>query len=287
MLSNFKILPYEDFSETYDILKDKVRSVAVLDHGYVSLIDCCPRICPIGRTPDFAIVRSARTSTTGDLKSPATDLNLLKYLMRTRHTSPFEQVSFSFLIHCPLFVSLHIIRHRTFKVNQFSGRYSVMPEEFYIPEHVRTANKQNKQQTDISYDNDLQELCDDMFKSCAKSHESYMMMIEKGIGKEMARMIISQNVYTTLNITADLHNLFHFLKLRTADDCQYETRVFADAIYALIQQIIPECCDMYENYYRDSITFSRDELIAIKNRQTTINGSKQENEEYQNKIKNL
>lgn len=263
--SEFEVIPYEDVLETYNVLEGKVRAVKVLDKGYVKLLNVNPLMCPIGRGPETEIVKSARTSTTGDLQEKWRDISLLDTLTREYHTSPFEQVSFSFLIHCPMFVCNQLVRHRTGKFNIFSGRYSKMTDEFYIPDRPRTQNPHNKQVTDFNeLSKDALEHFNKCFAMCSEIYTEYEKMLENGVGKEMARMILPQNIYTTVNVTFDLHNLLHFFRLRCEWDCQWETRQFANAMYDLVNQIIPDVLRIYENYQRDSLTLSAQELQALK-----------------------
>lgn len=238
----------------------KGLTLSVLDKGYVRLVDW------MGTDSD--IVEAARVSYKSPSKGPEQDKKLLNYLWKNRHTSPFEQVSIKFNIKLPLFVQGHIVRHRTQKLNQVSARYTEMPDEFYIPDKWRRQDIKNKQGSieddnwnpifkesgwsdgifraeRISYDVSATELLE---KHCKKLYVFYKQMLEKGIAREMARMVLPQNLYTEVYTTWDLHNLLHFLTLRMDEHTQWETRQYATAMYTITKLLFPVTIEAFDKY---------------------------------------
>ena len=261
--------------EEVDVFKSlEVREVHCLDHGHVRLIDCYPRIVPLGKTMEHRIADSARQSYAVDASRPfSQDVSLITRLYEDRHTSPFEQLSFTFSIKVPQFVAVHFLRHRTAKVNQQSQRYTEVKDEFYHPSKggLREQHPVNHQ-------------CSKDFEDEAKREEVKRLMLEMenviddvilpryhallkaGAAREVARSFLPEGIYTTLTWQMDLHNLLHFLRLRCADDCQHETRVFAIAIRDLITPLAPNVMRAFNNFTLGSVSFASDELRYIKSR---------------------
>jgi thymidylate synthase (FAD) len=219
-------------------------SIKCLDHGSVTLMDMMPRIVPEGRDAEIAIVKTARTSLGLDLRSKEEDDKLVKYLIKNKHTSPLEHVMFTFKIVCPLFVSVHFLRHRTGKFNQLSQRYTKAPEYFYkfSDRQIRENSKKNKQSSEvISSDkrDDLTDFLERYDDHMAKSVELYNEALDRGIAREQARCILPQSIYTEMIMTMDLHNLKKMLDLRMSPEAQEETRIFASAIHELVKDYVP------------------------------------------------
>jgi len=189
--------------------------------------------------------------------------------MRHAHTTPFEGVEFKFHCKMPIFVARQWIRHRTANVNEISGRYSVLKDEFYIPkaEEIRKQSKTNKQGGDEQIDLDAaQDFVDELALISEDSYKDYEQFIETGVSREQARMILPVNLYTEWYWKIDLHNLFHFLALRCDAHAQYEIRVFADAMRELIQPIVPLALEAWEDYHdhRGAVKLTRLEMDALR-----------------------
>lgn len=261
----------------YDIMENvPERTIKCLDQGHVTLVDVMPRFVPDGQTADYAIVQAARVSYGDGTKTVNEDRGLIRYLMRHSHTTPFEMVEFKFSAKLPIFVARQWIRHRMSSTNEYSGRYSVMKDEFYKPdtENVRQQSKSNKQGGDTQV---CQETAKDFLarldKICLESYQVYEKYIEEGISREQARMILPVNLYTEWYWKIDLHNLFHFLGLRCDSHAQWEIRVFAEAMLALIQPIVPVAVEAWNDYHdhRGAMKLTRLEMDAIR---STLVGTK-------------
>ncbi|HLY26746.1 MAG TPA: FAD-dependent thymidylate synthase [Aggregatilineales bacterium] len=220
------------------------RRVEVLDKGYVELQALMG--------DDLSIVNAARVSFLGESKGDEKDKKLLFYLMRNSHTSPFEMVEFKFRIRCPLVTWWQLVRHRMLSLNLQSGRYTPFEEnDFYVPSEWRKQAQQNKQASDgVVEDADRQALTHDLIEHYTRSYELYKAALDKGISREMARLFLPGfAVYYTGVIKVDAHNLMRFLRLRMADDAQYEIRVFAKAIYEhFFKPALPWTAEAFELY---------------------------------------
>lgn len=244
--------------------------IPCLDQGHVALIDVMPRLVPEKqKTADYAIVQAARVSYGDGTKSVNEDRGLIRYLMRHVHTTPFEMVEFKFHCKMPIFVARQWIRHRTANVNEVSGRYSVLKEEFYIPtpENIRQQSKTNKQGGEQQVSEGLAgQFMWDVKTVCKGGYDLYFDYLEEGISREQARMLLPLNLYTEWYWKIDLHNLFHFLGLRCDKHAQWEIRVFADAMLELIKPIVPWAVEAWEDYHdhRSATKLTRLEIDAIR-----------------------
>lgn len=237
---------------------DRYTKRLVLDHGYVQLLDAMG--------DDKAIVDAARLSIAGEnVRAVSEDRGLIRYLMRHRHSTPFEMVSFKFMIKLPIFVERQMIRHRTAKTNEMSGRYSELPEEFYVPavEDIQmqaTKNKQGRSEdvvSDPAYEHDL-------FRGEAKSaFASYKARLDNGMAREIARNNLPVSTYTQKVWKMDLHNLFHFLQLRLHSHAQYEIRVYAQAIAEIVKTVCPIAYEAFEDFRLNAVTFSGPEMAIL------------------------
>lgn len=277
------------------------KYIPVLDHGFVGLVDAMPSEEGAG---DAAIVQAARVSYGAGTKSVRNDEGLIRYLLRHKHTTPFEMVEFKFHLKLPIFVARQHIRHRTANVNEYSGRYSEMSNEFYLPqlEHIKPQAKDNKQgrsgelsdknlqgtqwvmnvafehannayQTLLGRERedfyDLFHPSDSMFDEDFKETEDH----PGGIAKELARIVLPVSNYTEMYWKIDLHNLFHYIKLRADSHAQYEIRVFADAMAKLIQPYVPVAFKAFEDYIQNAASFSGPELEYIREIFNHISGN--------------
>jgi thymidylate synthase (FAD) len=255
----------------FDIMSNVLeKTIKCLDKGHVTLVDVMPRVAPEGqKTADYAIVQAARVSYGAGTKTVNEDRGLIRYLMRHSHTTPYEMVEFKFHCKMPIFIARQWIRHRTANVNEVSGRYSVLKDEFYFPDkdEVRQQSKTNKQGGDeqVSEEN-ASYFAGRVRLTSDNSYDLYEKFIEEGISREQARMILPVNLYTEWYWKIDLHNLFHFLGLRCDAHAQYEIRVFADAMLKLIEPIVPMAVEAWNDYhpYRKAIKLTALEIETIK-----------------------
>jgi len=242
----------------------------VLDHGFVRIVDMMPRILPeTETTADYAIAEAARCSLNRDMKTLLQDVVLNRYLMRQRHTSPFEMVEFKFDIKLPIFVARQMIRHRTANVNELSGRYAELPDDFYIPsdDNVRQQSTSNIQGSHGQVDPQVAGMfTSELFNFCEGSYETYGRFMGEGVAREQARMVLPLNIYTQWFWKIDLHNLLHFLDLRTDSHAQKEIREYAEAIIRLITPLIPATMDAWNDYspFRGGMLLTRFEVEKIR-----------------------
>lgn len=227
------------------------KRIDVLDKGWIELVDLMPHP-DTGVSADLAIVNAARVSFLGESKGDESDKKLLFYLLRNRHTSPFEMVEFKFRVRAPLVTWWQWVRHRTMHVNAQSGRYTPFEEnDFYVPEIWRKQSKSNKQASEGQLDEILSdELTERLVKHYDESFHLYSLALEIGVSKELARMFLPGfSVYYTWIVKVDAHNLMHFLRLRMAQESQYEIRVYANAIFEhFFKAALPWTAEAFEKY---------------------------------------
>lgn len=227
------------------------QHVDLLDKGFVELVDIMPH--PESRVSgDLAIVNAARVSFLGESKGEVADKKLLFYLMRHRHTSPFEMVEFKFRLRAPLVTWWQLVRHRTANLNMQSGRYTPFEEnDFYVPAVWRRQSTSNKQASDGEIEPEAAvALTQKLIAHYESAYNLYEQSLEAGVSKEMARLFLPGfSVYYTGAWKIDAHNLLHFLSLRMADDAQYEIRVYAQAIYEhFFKPALPWTAEAFEKY---------------------------------------
>lgn len=247
-----------------DVLEGIQTFKHVLDHGSIELLDCMPR----NRNVERAIVEAARVSTGNDKmanKLTAADKRLIERLYKDRHTSPFEMIELKFAIDMPIFVARQWFRHRTGSFNEWSARYSKLDDKFYVPERVRMQHSANKQ---MSADVEASDELNSEFMSCVSDaisqYGDYSDLCNKGVARELARIILPVNVYTRVYWKVNLHNFLNFMSLRLAPDAQYEIRVYAEAAYEMVKQLCPVTCAAFEKYRMNSISMNADELAEIR-----------------------
>lgn len=251
---------------TQEEVKNDPNYRALLDYGFVGLVS--------HMGDDAAIVQAARVSYGAGTKKVSEDRGLIRYLVRHIHTSPLEMVEFKFHCKMPIFVARQWIRHRTANVNEYSGRYSEIPNEMYVPlaQDIQPQSVHNKQGRDgILSNEDSYEVRCIIFDNNADTFQRYEDMLGKGnehfsgIARETARMVLPLNTYTEWYWKIDLHNLFHFLKLRMDKHAQMEIRVFAEAMYDLIKPIVPFACEAFEDYIFDVDDGNYSNYVMSKN----------------------
>lgn len=254
-----------------------------LDHGFIGLVN--------HMGDDSAITRAARVSYGNGTRKTSEDRGLIRYLMRHSHTTPFEMVEFQFHAKMPIFIARQWVRHRTANINEYSGRYSLMSNEYYIPEADDCApqaadNKQGRSGnlTNLEIDG-VQWLIDaaashscDMYETLLGSYnnnqenapysvyddDGWFDEAYPGLARELSRMVLPLNLYTEWYWKCDLHNIFHFLKLRLDPHAQKEIRVYAEAMYELIKPYVPLACEAFEDFVLKGGTYSRMEAEIFK-----------------------
>ena len=239
----------------------------VLDTGFVKLIDCMPRKIPIESKKlncDSAIVQAARVSYGQGIKDYDTDVKLINYLYKNKHTSPFEMVKFKFHVKAPIFVARQWFRHRMGNYNEISGRYTELKEEIYEPTKVSSQSITNKQ---LSANDNLLDKINvrnlmDYVSSCNKTqYENYEKLIKSGVSRETARIHLPLSLFTEFYFSIDLHNLLNFLKLRNSSNAQYEIREYAKHIENIITPLCPITINAFNNH--KTITLSREQINAL------------------------
>ncbi|HEY1270993.1 MAG TPA: FAD-dependent thymidylate synthase [Terriglobales bacterium] len=278
-------------AEVFDVMGGSARwEVKVHEYGLVALLDVMPRSAPVGKTADFAIVQAARVSYGQGTKQINEDRGLIRYLARHRHTTPFEMVEFKFHHVMPIFVARQWIRHRTANVNEYSARYSVVKDRFYRPsvEGVRQQSKTNRQggaqPADISTAEDFLRYLEETEQA---QYAGYEKALDGGIARELARIGLPLSVYTEWYWKIDLHNLFHFLSLRMDPHAQQEIRDYANAMFSLIQPIVPIAAEAFLDYNLHAMHLSRLEVEALRTGQPLATDNKRELTEWEEKKNRL
>lgn len=243
-------MPHVTVPEAEAILDKEYR---VLDHGFVRLVDYMGG--------DSRIVAAARVSYGAGTTTVRRDKILIDYLMSQMHTSPFEQVVMTFHAKMPIFVARQWIRHRTARVNEMSGRYSVMSDEFYLPE-ARQLRGQSKTDHQSRSEEEVPEkvqrrVLEILRRDQGSAYASYQEMLGDGIARELARINLPLSLYTQWYWQIDLHNLFHFLKLRLDPHAQYEIRQYAQEMAKMAAAVAPMACEAFEEHVLHSVRLSR------------------------------
>ena len=245
--------------------------IPVLDHGFVRVIDYMG--------DDAAIVQAARVSYGKGTKRVQDDAGLINYLMRHRHTTPFEMCEIKYHVKLPIFVARQWIRHRTANVNEYSARYSILDKEYYIPAPAQlgaqsTANRQGR--ADVLEGQEAQRVLE-ILKSDAEltyGHYEEMMNVREygsviddkrsGLARELARMNLTLNTYTQWYWKTDLHNLLGFLSLRADAHAQYEIRVYADVMLETVKRWVPAAYNAFIDYRMGGVYLSGKGMAVVK-----------------------
>lgn len=237
----------------------------VLDHGLVRVIDYMG--------DDAAITQAARVSYGRGTKAVQNDEGLIRYLMRHWHSTPFEMCEVKFHVKLPVFVARQWIRHRTANVNEYSARYSILDREFYIPAPEQLAAQStvnNQGRGELLQGEEAQRVLDILRDDAARSYDHYEAMLsqdgQQGLARELARMNLPANVYTQWYWKVDLHNLFHFLRLRADAHAQYEIRVYAEAMCGIVKDWVPLAYGAFEDYRLGGVSLSGKAVEILKRR---------------------
>ena len=242
-----------------------------LDHGFVRVVDYMG--------DDQAIVQAARVSYGKGTTRVSEDRGLIRYLMRHRHSTPFEMCEIKLHVKLPMFIARQWIRHRTASINEYSARYSVLDKEFYIPEEKDLAvqSKSNKQgRGDTLSAKDSEEALFLLKRDAEKSYETYEYLLNEsqegevldnnrdGLSRELARINLTLNTYTQWYWKTNLHNLMNFIFLRADSHAQYEIRVYADIIYKIMESWVPITAEAFKSYRSGSVELSAEAMDVIK-----------------------
>jgi thymidylate synthase (FAD) len=235
------------------------KEFPVLDKGFVRLVDYMGS--------DARIVQSARVSYGSGTKTVREDQGLINYLIKNLHTSPLEQVELTFHIKAPLFVVAQWVRHRMASINSMSARYSVMKDEFYLPtpEQIRSQSNKNKQVGEGILEFEMaQKAFEQITADSEHAYSTYETLLEDSVCREQARMVLPQNLYTQFYWKQDLHNLFHFLRLRMDWHAQEEIRAYAKVMATMAQAVAPMAYAAFEEYILHAVRLSRKEAEVVR-----------------------
>lgn len=235
------------------------KEIPCLDQGFVRMVDYMGG--------DARIVQSARVSYGEGTKTVREDKGLINYLMKNDHTSPFEQVVLTFHCKMPIFVARQWVRHRTARLNEISGRYSILKEEFYMPppEQFRlqsSTNRQGRADEQVPLEDALA-IIKGLDKINKNTYKRYKSMLKAGLARELARITLPLSLYTEWYWQIDLHNLFHFIHLRADPHAQYEIRVYAEALATCAHAVAPLAFNAFEEHRMHAKKFSRAECKAL------------------------
>jgi thymidylate synthase (FAD) len=247
------------------------QAYPLLDHGFIRVIDYMG--------DDSAIVQAARVSYGRGTRRVSEDAGLIRYLMRHRHSTPFEMCEIKFHVKLPIFVARQWIRHRMANVNEYSARYSVLDREFYIPapEQLAAQSAINRQgRGDVLQGEEAEEVLRLLRQDASTCYDHYAAMLNEtqegepadptrqGLARELARMNLTLNTYTQWYWKTDLHNLLNFCSLRADPHAQYEIRIYADMILTMIRAWVPAAYEAFQDYRLGAATFSAQMLAALK-----------------------
>ncbi|TCZ64420.1 FAD-dependent thymidylate synthase [Roseicella aquatilis] len=247
------------------------QAIPVLDHGFLRVIDYMG--------DDAAVVQAARVSYGRGTRAANEDRGLIRYLMRHRHSTPFEMCEIKYHVKLPIFVARQWIRHRTSNVNEYSARYSILDREFYIPapENLAAQSSVNRQgRGTVLQGEEAARVLDLLRQDAMTTYDHYAWMLNEdeagntvdesrqGLARELARMNLTLNTYTQWYWKTDLHNLFHFLSLRADSHAQYEIRVYAEAMLRTVEAWVPACFEAFRDYRMGAVTLSSGMLAIVR-----------------------
>lgn len=247
------------------------QAIPILDHGFIRVIDYMG--------DDAAVVQAARVSYGKGTKKVTEDKGLIDYLMRHRHTTPFEMCEIKYHVKLPIFVARQWIRHRTANVNEYSARYSILDKEFYIPapDQLAAQSRTNRQgRGEVLEGDEAIEVLRLLRDDAERCYADYSRMLNedetgaladaqrKGLARELARMNLTLNTYTQWYWKVDLHNLMHFLSLRADHHAQYEIRVYAEAMLETLRRWVPLTCDAFSRYRMGGLHLSAGGLAVVR-----------------------
>ena len=259
-------------SITVDDDGNHIEKIQIHELGFVQLLDVMG--------DDEEVENAARISYGDGTRKVSQTRNLIRYLMRHKHTSPFEMCEVKFHIKLPIFIMRQLVRHRTANINEYSGRYSVMSDEFYLPQgdylaKQSTTNNQGRGEV-LPNKGSLQYEFNRVYDN---AQVSYQNLLQEDLARELARILLPVANYTECIWKMDLNNFFHFVRLRSDSHAQREIRDYSDAMYELVKPYFPLCCEAFEDYVRDAVTFSKHEMELIREAIWDGRGGLQESEQ--------
>jgi len=247
------------------------EAIPVLDHGFVRVIDYMG--------DDAAVVQAARVSYGKGTKKINEDRGLIQYLMRHRHTTPFEMCEIKYHVKLPIFVARQWIRHRTANVNEYSARYSILDNEFYLPapEQIAAQSKSNRQgRGEQLTPAETARVLDLLRDDALRAYRDYTTLLNtdeagavidpdrQGLARELARMHLTLNFYTQWYWKTDLYNLLNFLSLRGDAHAQYEIRAYADVMLETLERWVPLTAEAFRQYRLGGAHLSAKGLDVVK-----------------------
>jgi len=247
------------------------EAIPVLDHGFIRVIDYMG--------DDSSIVQSARVSYGKGTKKVSTDDGLIRYLMRYRHSTPFEMCEIKYHVKLPIFIARQWIRHRTANVNEYSARYSILDKEFYLPakDQLAAQSQSNRQgKGDVLQGKQAEEVLNILKDDATRTYNNYEKLLNErfdgtkidenkiGLARELARMNLTLNTYTQWYWKTDLLNLLNFLFLRADDHAQYEIRVYAQTMLETVKKWVPITYQAFMDYRVGAAEISSKGLKVIK-----------------------
>jgi len=247
------------------------QAIPVLDHGFVRVIDYMG--------DDAAVVQAARVSYGKGTKRVSEDRGLIQYLMRHRHTTPFEMCEIKYHVKLPIFVARQWIRHRTANVNEYSARYSILDNEFYVPapDQLAAQSQRNRQgRGEVLAGEEARRVLELLQDDAERAYRGYVEMLNEdesgrvldegrqGLARELARMNLSLNFYTQWYWKTDLHNLLNFLSLRADPHAQYEIRVYAEAMIDTVEKWVPMTAEAFRQYRLGGAQLSERGLAVVR-----------------------
>jgi thymidylate synthase (FAD) len=240
------------------------QTFPILDKGFIRVVDYMGG--------DHSVVQAARVSYGQGTKTTRQDKGLIEYLMKHKHTSPFEMCEIKLHIKLPIFVARQWVRHRTASINEISARYSILTDDYYVPsaENIAKQSSNNKQgRGETLNPNEAEEVIKILNSDAERCYENYLKMLgqegsENGIAREIARVNLTLNFYTEWYWKIDLHNLLHFLNLRMHPHAQYEIRAYAEQMFNIAKLWCPISVGAFDKHVRNSTTFSQDAIKLIK-----------------------
>ena len=239
------------------------NKIEVHELGFVKLLDIMGN--------DEELENAARLRYGTGTRKVSQTRNLIRYLMRHKHTSPFEMCEVKFHIKLPIFVMRQLVRHRTASLNEYSGRYSIMSNEYYLPEadYLQKQSKKNNQGREENHPS-TGLLHYEFNRVYDNAHIAYENLLEEDLARELSRVVLPVANYTECIWKIDLHNFFHVVHLRADSHAQREIQDYANAMYELVKPHFPLCCEAFEDYTVNGETFSKQEMEIIKD---NLNGS--------------
>ena len=234
-----------------------MSEVKVHEHGFVKLLDTMGS--------DESIENCARISYGEGTRKVSETRNLIRYLMRHKHTSPFEHGEVQFHLKLPIFVMRQLVRHRTANINEYSGRYSEMSSDFYVPDsaNLKLQSQSNKQGRGEPHPSPGL-----IHFEYNRTHDgawvTYENLLREDISREIARCVLPVSNYTEVVWKSDLHNFLHMVNLRADSHAQQEIQDYANAMYSMVKPKFPITCEAWEDYVRDAQTFSKEEMRILK-----------------------